>query len=477
MYMLTLFRSQSPQPKPNPMNSSTTSPDPHIEVNFTSSCRTPSPNEPNDSNAVPLLLQPSYARSKSLIFDELRNFRISLRWCALDHSSCIGKSVSYFTFIFFTILVPFVMACFSVRVPAAASTDDPISFNKLVQLPESGLAAIAFFTLSGFFHRYGLRQLLLLEGLQEDSLYVQRGYKRELDKAFRYLAIILLPSFFVELVHKIIFFSTVRISFPYVSASVALNCIVLVLVLVSWVYRTGLFLLVCVLFRLTCELQILRFEGFQKMFEGCESDCGVIFKEHARIRKQLLVTSHRYRLFIIACMVTITVSQFVALLLVLASKSEKTFFNSGDLVVCSAAQLSGFLLCLLGAARITHRAQGIVSVATRWHMVVTCASTGSNQGKGRQTISDQAEDCVRVSKCDHSDSESSEIFVSISPALVHEDPASLSQTRQALVTYLQHNNGGITLFGFALDRGLLHTLFAFEFSLMLWILSKVVVLS
>lgn len=46
-----------------------------------------------------------------------------------------------------------------------------------------------------------------------------------------------------------------------------------------------------------------------------------------------------------------------------------------------------------------------------------------------------------------------------------------------VVTYLQHNNGGITLFGFALDRGLLHTLFAFEFSLMLWILSKVVVLS
>lgn len=45
------------------------------------------------------------------------------------------------------------------------------------------------------------------------------------------------------------------------------------------------------------------------------------------------------------------------------------------------------------------------------------------------------------------------------------------------VMYLQHNNGGITLFGFALDRGLLHTLFAFEFSLVLWILSKVVVLS
>jgi hypothetical protein len=45
------------------------------------------------------------------------------------------------------------------------------------------------------------------------------------------------------------------------------------------------------------------------------------------------------------------------------------------------------------------------------------------------------------------------------------------------VTYLSHNSGGITLFGFTLDRGLLHTIFAFEMTLVLWILSKAVVLS
>ncbi|XP_059461863.1 uncharacterized protein LOC132190846 [Corylus avellana] len=458
------------------MNTSTvTSPDTHIDINFTSGHQIVlHDDEPNQSNAtVPLLLQPSYARSKSIMSDELHKFRISLRWCALDHSSCVGKFISYFTFIFFAILVPFV-ACFSARVPASAAINDPVSFNKLVQFPESGLAAIAFFALSGFFRRFGLRQLLFLEGLQEDSLYVQRSYTRELDKSFRYLACILLPSFFVELAHKIIFFTTVTISLPFLSTSVALNSIVFVFVLASWVYRTGVFLLVCVLFRLTCELQILRFEGLHKMFEGCVADSGVIFKEHVRIRKQLLATSHRYRLFIIACMVTITVSQFVALLLVLSSKYEKTFFNSGDLVVCSAVQLSGFLLCLLGAARITHRAQGIVSVATRWQMVVTCASSASDQLECH-THTPEA-DCTLISKCGDNNNidsvSSSDIRTSISP----QDP-SLFQTRQALVTYLQHNTGGITLFGFALDRGLLHTLFAFEFSLVLWILSKVVVLS
>ncbi|KAJ0091320.1 hypothetical protein Patl1_12746 [Pistacia atlantica] len=320
--------------------------------------------EPNQLANVPLLLQPSYARSKSLLYDELRNFRISLKWCALDHSSRIGKFISYLTFLFLAIVVP-LLGCFSIKVQSSAKADDPISFNKWVQFPESGLALLGFFTLSRFFSKYGLRQLLFLDGLQDDSLFVRRGYTRELDKG-----------------------------------SIELDC-------------------VCV-----GVIFILRFEGFHKMFEGCESDAGVIFREHVRIRKQLSATSHRYRFFIIASLVVITVSQLGALILVLATKSEKSFFNSGDLVVCSAVELSGFFLCLLGAARITHRAQGIASIATRWHMTVTCASSGSDQWK-EQT------------ECRDSDSDSSDIFITVSS----QDQSSF-QTRQALVAYLQHNNGG-----------------------------------
>ncbi|KDP33413.1 hypothetical protein JCGZ_06984 [Jatropha curcas] len=241
-----------------------------------------------------------------------------------------------------------------------------------------------------------------------------------------------------------------------------------VLVLSSWVYRTGVFLLVCILFRLTCALQILRFEGLHKLFDGCESDAGVIFREHVRIKKQLSATSHRYRFFIIACSVTITISQLGALLLVLLFKSDKTFINSGDLVICSVVQLSGFFLCILGAARITHRAQGIVSIATRWHMMLTSASARLDQRKAN--VPDATVDGTTVP--DSAEGDSSDIFISTS-----SQESSSFQTRQAFVAYLQHNHGGITLFGFALDRGLLHTLFAFEFSLVLWILSKVVVLS
>lgn len=31
-------------------------------------------------------------------------------------------------------------------------------------------------------------------------------------------------------------------------------------------------------------------------------------------------------------------------------------------------------MCLMGAARITHRAQRVVALATKWHMIMTCAS-------------------------------------------------------------------------------------------------------
>ncbi|KAG8636483.1 hypothetical protein MANES_16G138000v8 [Manihot esculenta] len=377
----------------------------------------PHQNNQADHANAPLLLQPANATSKSLLFDELRHFRISLKWCALDHSTCTAKFISYFTFIFFTIIVP-IISSLCIKVPS----DDPISFNNLVQFPESGLALIAFLTLSRFFRRYSLRQLLFLDGLQDDSSFVRRGYSRELDKAFRYLACILLPSFLVELAHKIIFFSTVKISLPYLSSGVPLNSTIFVLVLASWVYRTGVFLLVCVLFRLTCELQILRFEGLHKWFDGCGSDASVIFREHVRIKKQLSVTSHRYRFFIITCLVTITVTQLGALLLVLAFTSDKTFINSGGLVICSVVQLSGFFLCLLGAARITHRAQGIVSIATRWNMILTSSSARSDQGK----CSVPEIDKTLVSESAVIGADSSEILVSISS----QYPSSF-QTRQA----------------------------------------------
>ncbi|KAL3023603.1 hypothetical protein AAZX31_04G075000 [Glycine max] len=327
------------------MNPSTES-DNAIIIDIDSSVKTPSfvenhPNEEKHQLNVPFLLQPSYATH------ELRNLRTSLKWCALDHSSLVGKLISYVVFIFLTVAVPLFTSLF-VHVPASASQLYPFNFKKLLQLPQSALAIIAFFTLYRFFPSFCS---YFLDVLQDDSTYVRRGYTRELQKAFRYLACMILPSFFVELVHKTIFFSSMEISVP---CGTPLNWAVFVLVLVSWVYRTGLFLLACVLFRLNCELQILRFEGLHKLFERCGSDANMTFREHVRIRRQLWITSHGYRFFIISCLVTVTVSQLGSLLMVLESKSDTTFFNSGDLVIFFGCAIMWILLYALWVRQESH---------------------------------------------------------------------------------------------------------------------------
>jgi len=76
--------------------------------------------------------------------------------------------------------------------------------------------------------------------------------------------------------------------------------------------------------------------------------------------------------------------------------------------ICSAVQLCGFVLCLTGAARITHRAQGIVSIAAKWHMVVTNASE-TMQSKG------QMQEVLPSPSDSDSGSDSSEIHISETP--------------------------------------------------------------
>lgn len=42
----------------------------------------------------------------------------------------------------------------------------------------------------------------------------------------------------------------------------------------------------------------------------------------------------------------------------------------------SVVQVVVVVLCLNAASKISHRAQGIASLASRWHAYVTCCSTG-----------------------------------------------------------------------------------------------------
>lgn len=49
--------------------------------------------------------------------------------------------------------------------------------------------------------------------------------------------------------------------------------------------------------------------------------------------------------------------------------------------VSSLVQVVGITLCLHAATRISHRAQGIASLASRWHALVTCTSNESSHSR------------------------------------------------------------------------------------------------
>eukprot|EP01018_Ginkgo_biloba_P024121 Gb_35504 [translate_table: standard] len=445
------------------------------EADIISSCNSPNQSPSTATAPTPSLLHKNYKRLKSNREDELRQFRTSLKWWGLDQSTKINVVFSWFVFIMFSLVVP-VFSCFLDICPRCKA-ERSYAYDKLVQIPESTLAAVAFFCLSRYMRRYGLRRFLFLDQLCDDTPKVQQGYTKELDSSFKLLAWILLPSFLVELLHEILWFTSVTVTIPCIHGRILSNSIMFVAVLVSWLYRTGVFLLLCVLFRLTCHLQILRFDGFRIFLEEYSSDVNVLLKEHMRIRHHLFLTSHRFRMFILASLLTISISQLMALVMMLSSDSAINFFTAGDLVVCSAVQLTGFLLCLLGAAKITHRAQRVVSIATRWHSLSTCTSHGAYYPQTEVLPESLGHDQSSINLFSRvecaSDSDSSEVFL----MFPSKDAIAAFQMRQSFVTYLQHNSGGITLFGFVLDRGLLRTLFAFEFSLVMWILSKAIAFS
>lgn len=100
----------------------------------------------------------------------------------------------------------------------------------------------------------------------------------------------------------------------------------------AWLYKSTVFLFVCVLFRLLCSLQLLRLREYIKLVEGT-TDVLVILQEHLRIREQLSIISHRFRVFLVLSIFLITFSQLYSLLVISDSQDTLHFMSAGDLLV------------------------------------------------------------------------------------------------------------------------------------------------
>ncbi|CAA0835886.1 Protein of unknown function (DUF3537 [Striga hermonthica] len=366
----------------------------------------------------------------------------------------------------------FVFSC------SACDPDHQRPYDAVVQQLFSLFAAVSFASLSSFARKYGLRRFLFLDKLCDESERVRQGYTHQLHRSMKLLSTFVLPCFFMNSLYKIWSFSSVGNQIPYLYNVYLSKVIVCILLMWSWLCRISICFLVCVLFRLSCCLQILRLEEFGQVFEK-ESDVASILIEHLRIRRHLRVISHRFRLFILLTLILVTISQLLSLLVTLERSSPVNLSTAGELALymldypsdgslymleeCSQDKAQGpgcDVICLRSAAKITHKAQAVTSLAAKWHV---CATIDTFDELPDDTwtmyqIMPAGTGCEIAAASWDSDSEADDVLDNTKLVPIYTNTISY-QKRQAI------------------GKTLLHTIFAIQLSLTLRILNKTIGIS
>lgn len=407
---------------------------------------------------------------------ELRNFRSYLRWVYVDHSNVYKAGLSWSVFFTLAFVVP-ILSHFLLDCPTC-DRDHSRPYHIPVQISLSVVATLSFFSISSWDRKYGLSRFLFLDKLSDDSLKIQQGYSEQMQGTMKLILRWGLPCFIAECAYKLWWYISGTSQIPYYGDVLLSSIIMGALELCSWLYRTSIFFLVCVLFRLICYLQILRLDEFARVFQR-ETEVGSILLEHLRMRRNLRIISHRFRGFILSSLLLVTASQLIFLLMVIKPHADVDVLKAGELALVSITLVSGLFLLLRGATKMTHKAQAITGLASKWHICATINSFDNIEGETPTTanaISAQAI-AANISWGSSSDDEvgDEEDELDNTKLLIPIYTQTISfHKRQALVTYLENNKAGITVFGFMLDRTWLHSIFGIQLALCLWLLNKTV---
>lgn len=141
-----------------------------------------------------------------------------------------------------------------------------------------------------------------------------------------------LPCFVADTAYKIWWYVTGGPKIPHFGNLVVSHTVACFLEQCSWLYRTSIFFLACVLYRVSCYLQILRLEDFAQVFQ-LETDVALVLLEHLRVRRTLRIISHRFRTFLLFTLLLVTASQFASLLVTTKSDSSIDIYTAGELAV------------------------------------------------------------------------------------------------------------------------------------------------
>lgn len=335
---------------------------------------------------------------------------------------------------------------------------------------QATLAAISLLCLSYNLRKYGIRKFLFVDRYSGQLCRFQDEYIQKIRDSIGSILYWILLCFILKTVREV-----ARVSFQQHSnhESKLVRLLILFGLIASWTYVSAMYLTACVIFHLVCNLQIIHFDDYGKFMER-HSNVMVYIEEHNRLRHYLSKISHRFRIYLLLIFWVVTASQFITLFQTTGYTGNLNLINGGDFVVSSVVQVVGTILCLNAAAKISHRAQRIAALASKWHATVTCnANNSDNQLRVSNSNAslDRANSMESVSSSDGEDSVNG-----VNPSSQHlASQMSSYHKRQAFVLYLQTNPGGITIFGWTVDRGLINTIFFMELSLVLFVLGKTII--
>ncbi|KAL7610482.1 uncharacterized protein LOC111881546 [Lactuca sativa] len=387
----------------------------------------------------------------------LQRLKLILILLGFDQTTVLRFGISWVTFLVIGVAVPVIVLWLTTNC-VNCDLYQIKGFELIIVASHACLAAVSLLCLSHNLRKYGLRKFLFVDQYSGHVERFSKEYIQKISESIRLLILWALPCLILKIAREVI-----RITYMH-NESWWKSLGILVALTWSWAYVNFIYLSACLVFHLVCNLQIIQFDDYGRLLET-ETDVLVFIEEHARLRHDLSKISHRFRIFLILMFTVVTSSQFAMLFQITEFSNKVTFINSGDFAVSSIAQVVGLILCLNAAAKISHRAQGIAALASRWHALASCGPDDASHMR----VSNQA-----MSVSSESDLEA----MSYIPLPTNTQLASYLSSyhrRQAFVMYLQNNPGGITLYGWTVDRSLINTIFFIELSLVLFVLGRTTV--
>ena len=126
--------------------------------------------------------------------DELKNFRIFIKWACIDQSNKWKTSLSCLVFIILCFCVP-IISHFVIDCSTCNDEDHKQPFDSIVELSLSSISILSFLSLTHYLRKYGLTKFLFFDKLSYESHSVRLAYTLQLQVCIYHCFLNLFLSF------------------------------------------------------------------------------------------------------------------------------------------------------------------------------------------------------------------------------------------------------------------------------------------